>query len=101
MTEHRRILIDGGPLDVRRDGNDLVAADGRRFDVGSADHLPPTEPSKVLAVPLNYEGEIAIVMGETCKDVAPADAEAYIAGYTIANDYGLHDFRDTDAGSML
>ena len=25
----------------------------------------------------------------------------YIAGYTIANDYGLHDFRDTDAGSML
>ena len=22
-------------------------------------------------------------------------------GYTIANDYGLHDFRDTDAGSML
>ncbi|HLF60624.1 MAG TPA: fumarylacetoacetate hydrolase family protein [Acidimicrobiia bacterium] len=144
MTEHRRILIDGGPLDVRRDGNDLVAADGRRFDVGSADHLPPTEPSKVLAVHLNYrsrveefmtrlpsaptyfqkptsalnwhlgevirppgckylnyEGEIAIVIGETCKDVAPADAEAYIAGYTIANDYGLHDFRDTDAGSML
>jgi 5-oxopent-3-ene-1,2,5-tricarboxylate decarboxylase / 2-hydroxyhepta-2,4-diene-1,7-dioate isomerase len=25
----------------------------------------------------------------------------YIAGYTIANDFGLHDFRDTDAGSML
>ena len=24
-----------------------------------------------------------------------------LAGYTIANDYGLHDFRDTDAGSML
>ena len=22
-------------------------------------------------------------------------------GYTIGNDYGLHDFRDTDAGSML
>ena len=22
-------------------------------------------------------------------------------GYTVANDYGLHDFRDTDAGSML
>ena len=25
----------------------------------------------------------------------------YIAGYSVANDYGLHDFRDTDAGSML
>ena len=22
-------------------------------------------------------------------------------GYTVGNDYGLHDFRDTDAGSML
>jgi 5-oxopent-3-ene-1,2,5-tricarboxylate decarboxylase/2-hydroxyhepta-2,4-diene-1,7-dioate isomerase len=29
------------------------------------------------------------------------EAEAYIAGYTLANDFGLHDFRDTDRGSML
>ncbi|MBS0376870.1 MAG: fumarylacetoacetate hydrolase family protein [Proteobacteria bacterium] len=50
---------------------------------------------------LNYEGEIAIVIGRTCRNVAPAEAGAYIAGYSIANDYGLHDFRDTDAGSML
>ena len=50
---------------------------------------------------LNYEGEIAIVIGRTCRNVAPADAGEYIAGYTVANDYGLHDFRDTDAGSML
>jgi 5-oxopent-3-ene-1,2,5-tricarboxylate decarboxylase/2-hydroxyhepta-2,4-diene-1,7-dioate isomerase len=50
---------------------------------------------------LNYEGEIAIVIGRTCRNVAPDEAGAYIAGYTIANDFGLHDFRDTDAGSML
>jgi 5-oxopent-3-ene-1,2,5-tricarboxylate decarboxylase/2-hydroxyhepta-2,4-diene-1,7-dioate isomerase len=50
---------------------------------------------------LNYEGEIAIVIGERCKHIAPDEAEDYIAGYTVANDYGLHDFRDTDAGSML
>jgi 5-oxopent-3-ene-1,2,5-tricarboxylate decarboxylase/2-hydroxyhepta-2,4-diene-1,7-dioate isomerase len=50
---------------------------------------------------LNYEGEIAIVIGHTCRNVSPADAADYIAGYTVANDYGLHDFRDTDAGSML
>ena len=30
-----------------------------------------------------------------------SEAGDYIAGYTIANDFGLHDFRDTDAGSML
>jgi 5-oxopent-3-ene-1,2,5-tricarboxylate decarboxylase / 2-hydroxyhepta-2,4-diene-1,7-dioate isomerase len=50
---------------------------------------------------LNYEGEVAIVIGRTCRNV-PRDAVGeYIAGYTIGNDFGLHDFRDTDAGSML
>ncbi len=50
---------------------------------------------------LNYEGEIAIVIGRTCRNVSPAEAGDFIAGYSVANDYGLHDFRDTDAGSML
>jgi 5-oxopent-3-ene-1,2,5-tricarboxylate decarboxylase / 2-hydroxyhepta-2,4-diene-1,7-dioate isomerase len=50
---------------------------------------------------LNYEGEIAIVIGRTTRNVTQAQAWDHIAGYTIANDYGLHDFRDTDAGSML
>ncbi|MEM7096276.1 MAG: fumarylacetoacetate hydrolase family protein [Actinomycetota bacterium] len=50
---------------------------------------------------LNYEGEIAIVIGRHCRNIAAADAGDYIAGYSVANDYGLHDFRDTDAGSML
>ena len=50
---------------------------------------------------LNYEGEIAIVIGAECRDIAPEDAPGHIAGYTVANDFGLHDFRDTDAGSML
>jgi 5-oxopent-3-ene-1,2,5-tricarboxylate decarboxylase/2-hydroxyhepta-2,4-diene-1,7-dioate isomerase len=50
---------------------------------------------------LNYEGEIAIVIGRTARNVSPDEAGDYIRGYTVANDYGLHDFRDTDAGSML
>ena len=50
---------------------------------------------------LNYEGEVAIVIGRSCRGVPPSQAGEYIAGYTIANDFGLHDFRDTDAGSML
>ncbi len=50
---------------------------------------------------LNYEGEVAIVIGRTARNIALADAAEYIHGYTVANDFGLHDFRDTDAGSML
>ena len=50
---------------------------------------------------LNYEGEIAIVIGRHCRNISQTQAADYIAGYSVANDYGLHDFRDTDAGSML
>ena len=50
---------------------------------------------------LNYEGEIAIVIGRETVHISPDEAGEHIAGYTVANDYGLHDFRDTDAGSML
>lgn len=50
---------------------------------------------------LNYEGEVVIVIGRTCRNVSRDDVGFFIAGYTIGNDFGLHDFRDTDAGSML
>ena len=144
MPEYRRILLDGYPCEVRREGDTLVAGDGREVGVDEAIHLPPCEPTKIIAVHLNYasrteefmtklpaaptyfhkpitalnshkagvvrpmgckwlnyEGEIAIVIGRTCRNISPAQAADYIAGYSIGNDYGLHDFRDTDAGSML
>ncbi len=144
MDDRRRILLDGYPVDVVRDGGTLVAGDGRSVPVAAAVHLPPVVPTKIICVHLNYasrvrefitklppaptyfhkpvtalnahggdvvrpercrwlnyEGEIAIVIGRVCRNVSPAEAGAYVAGYTIANDYGLHDFRDTDAGSML
>jgi len=41
------------------------------------------------------------VIGRHCRNISQAQAADYIAGYSVANDYGLHDFRDTDAGSML
>lgn len=50
---------------------------------------------------LNFEGEIVAVIGARCRGAAPEDAARFIAGYTVGNDFGLHDFRDTDAGSML
>jgi len=144
MTEYRRILLDGYPCQVVREGDSLVAGDGRVVAIADALHLPPVEPTKIICVHLNYdsrtqefmtklppaptyfhkpitalnshngdvvrpqgckwlnyEGEIVIVIGRTCRNISPAEASEYIAGYTVGNDYGLHDFRDTDAGSML
>ena len=50
---------------------------------------------------LNYEGELAVVIGRRMKGVAIEDALHYVAGYAPANDVGLHDFRHADRGSML
>ena len=143
-TEYRRILLDGNAVDVRREGETLVAGDGRTVAIADATHLPPVTPSKIVCVHLNYssrveemmtklppaptyfhkpvsalnahesavvrpqgckwlnyEGEIAIVIGRTARNISPEEAGDYIRGYSVGNDYGLHDFRDTDAGSML
>ena len=144
MTEFRRILLDGYPLQVERVGEELVAPDGRKIAIKDAVHLAPSEPTKIVAVHLNYdsrtkefltklppaptyflkpttalnshnaavvrpegckwlnyEGEIVIIIGKTCRNISPEEAGDYIAGYSVGNDFGLHDFRDTDAGSML
>lgn len=50
---------------------------------------------------LNYEGELAVVIGRRMHGVSEEDALSYVAGYTCANDVGLHDFRHADRGSML
>lgn len=50
---------------------------------------------------LNYEGEYAVVIGSTCRNVTPDEAWEHIAGFCPALDMGLQDFRDTDQGSML
>ena len=49
---------------------------------------------------LNYEGEVAAIIGRAMKNVAQDDTWDYIAGFAPANDVGCHDFRDTDAGGM-
>ena len=50
MTEYRRILLDGAPVETVRHGDELVAADGRVVGVDEASHLPPCEPTKSIAV---------------------------------------------------
>ena len=58
MTETRRVLLDGTTVSVVRDGDLLVAGDGRSVAVGEAVHLPPVEPSKIIAVHLNYRRRV-------------------------------------------
>lgn len=143
-TETRRILLDGAPVEMLRDDETLVAADGRRIAADEAIHLPPCLPSKIVCAHLNFQNridelktegpvapnyflkpvsalnshkgvvvrprgckflnhecEVAIVIGRTARNVRMADALEYVEGYTLANDFAIHDFRHADRGSML
>lgn len=126
------------------------ALEGSLFDspkrgmaVGSVDQierwLPPTDPTKVVAVGLNYrdhaeevklpipeepliflkpsttvvghcddvlypdmsrrvdyEAELAVVIGRRCSAVAPGEALDYVLGYTCANDVTARDLQGKD-----
>lgn len=127
-----------------RDGDTLILDNGEKILESEAVFAPPVEPTKIIAMHLNfpsrivafgikdprwpsyfmkpvsslaghrskverprgtqylnYEGEIALVIGKRAKNVSRENAWDYIAGYSPVIDYGLHDFRTSDAGSML
>ena len=50
---------------------------------------------------LNYEGELAVIVGSRMKGVPVDQVLEHVAGYTCANDVGMHDFRHADRGAML
>ena len=133
------------------EGNQIYKLTGNLFQnpvkgelMGTVDQveswLPPTYPSKVVAVGLNYrdharevglpipeepllflkpptsvvghgqpviyppamtnrvdyEAELAIVMGKKCRSVSPEDALEYVLGYTCANDVTARDLQSKD-----
>jgi 5-oxopent-3-ene-1,2,5-tricarboxylate decarboxylase/2-hydroxyhepta-2,4-diene-1,7-dioate isomerase len=50
---------------------------------------------------LNYEGEVAVIIGKPTRNVSREQSWDHIAGFAPANDVGCQDYRETDAGSML
>ncbi|MGF1473621.1 MAG: fumarylacetoacetate hydrolase family protein [Rubrobacteraceae bacterium] len=126
--EGEEILLDSGARLPEADAHYLAPAEPSKI---LAVHLtyrsrveeyaarPPAEPSYFVKPPttlnghrgvvrrpagtryLNYEGELAVVVGRRMRGVALEDALSYVAGYTAANDVGLHDFRHADRGAML
>ncbi len=49
-----------------------------------------------LVKELDYEGELAIVLGKTAKNVSAVEAKKHIFGYTIFNDVSARDFQFKD-----
>jgi len=112
----------------------VIEFGGTTYDLEAVDVLPPSDPSKIVCVGLNYanhaeeegkdlperpllfwktpntvashgstvtlpegkekvehEVELAVVIGEQCRNVAAEDADSVIAGYTCANDISNRD----------
>lgn len=42
---------------------------------------------------LDWEGELAVVIGKRARRVKAADADQYIAGYAVMNDYTMRDYQ--------
>ena len=53
----------------------------------------PTSPVLLprVSTQIDYEGELAVVIGTRCKEVSEADALTYVAGYTLMNDISARD----------
>ncbi|MGH7229884.1 MAG: fumarylacetoacetate hydrolase family protein [Nitrospiraceae bacterium] len=68
-----------------------------RTIIGPDEDLPwPLETTK-----LDYELELACVIGRKGRDISEWDAPAYIAGYTIMNDFSARDVQFTEMACRL
>jgi 2-keto-4-pentenoate hydratase/2-oxohepta-3-ene-1,7-dioic acid hydratase in catechol pathway len=60
--------------------------------------IGPGDPIRLLPISrrVDYEGELAVVIGRLAHGVRTEDAFKYILGYTCANDVTLRDLQKTD-----
>jgi len=63
---------------------------------GEPIHIPAAAPDMV-----DYEGELAVVIGRPARAVSAADAPDYIAGYTIMNDVSVRDWQRASPTMMM
>lgn len=57
-------------------------------------------PTRLASHEVDYECELAVVIGKAAKNVSKADALKYVAGYTCANDVSARDWQVRFGGSQ-
>ena len=57
-------------------------------------------PVKLPSTKVDYECELAVVIGKRCKNVSRADALTYVLGYTCANDVSARDWQRNGGGGQ-
>lgn len=67
-----------------------IAADGQNVRL----------PRFLRSDKVDYEGELAVAIGRDCRNVTPAQALDYVAGYCCANDVSARDWQKEWGGSQ-
>ena len=120
LDDGRRLAVDGARFLAPVEPTKIIATHlTYRSRVDEYAARTPPEPSYFMKPPttlnghggelrrprgarfLNYEGEVAVVIGRPMHGVPQDRVLDFVAGYAPANDVGLHDFRHADRGSML
>jgi 2-keto-4-pentenoate hydratase/2-oxohepta-3-ene-1,7-dioic acid hydratase in catechol pathway len=57
-------------------------------------------PRRLRSDEVDYEGELAVVIGKTCKNVSREDALSYVLGYTCGNDVSARDWQNRLGGGQ-
>jgi 2-keto-4-pentenoate hydratase/2-oxohepta-3-ene-1,7-dioic acid hydratase in catechol pathway len=61
---------------------------------------PIVLPRKLQSTQVDYECELAVVIGKKCKNVSRASALDYVLGYTCGNDVSARDWQKDFGGSQ-
>lgn len=98
---NKLFLLAGNYADHIREGGGIAAERAETFPYVFM--KPPTttltDPGKPIRIPavspkhIDWELELAVVIGRTCKGVSEQDALKYVAGYTVINDISDRKFR--------
>ncbi len=83
--------IEEAGLDVPR--HPLVFAKLPTSVIGDGD---PIVVDRALTERVDWEVELAVVVGRTMRDVAPEDALDHVLGYTVANDVSARDVQERE-----
>jgi len=90
-AEHGEEASGFGGIEFRRDKWPAIYF-GKRVNRAVA-HEEPVDSHSDIVSDLDYEAELAVILGKDALNVAENDAEVYIFGYTILNDISARTFQ--------
>jgi len=61
---------------------------------------PITIPRKLVSTQVDFEGELAVIIGKTCLNATRDSALDHVLGYTVANDVSARDWQKDWGGSQ-